>query len=191
VVVNGWSSEEAGDSAQSGTNELVALVQQRAVSLDSYLQTLVLELAEHVQTVAAKLGLSDSPSEQEFRNLVREMPVFDFAASWRTERPKLSAVLGRGYTERAVRAQLERQVGTVFVRAAVTYAALLQDWAERVLRQIRQRFELYAEGYRAQIERSLAGRQLSPETIEAIQRDLAALESKEREGAVATGRAIS
>jgi GTP-binding protein EngB required for normal cell division len=192
AAVDAWSSQQAtGDSAPSVANGLVALVQQSAASLDSYLQALALELADHVQTVAANLNLPDSPTEQEFRDLVREMPVFDFAAPCRIDRPKLSAVLGKAYTERAIKAQLDRQIGDAFTRAAVTYAALLQDWAERVLRQIRQRFELYAEGYRAQIERSLAGRQLSPETIEAIQRDLAALESKEREGAVATGRAIS
>ena len=113
------------------------------------------------------------------------MPVFEFAANFKVSRPKLSPVLGKGHAENSVVNQLQHQQGSSFNPALITYAALLQDWAERVLKQIRQRFEMYAEGYRAQLERSLGGKKIAPETVAELQIDLAALEPNE----TAPGRA--
>jgi GTP-binding protein EngB required for normal cell division len=180
VIVNAWESQEAGKTAAPAVSEIVhAVVQKRAAVVESYLRNMTQELATEIRAVADKLELSDAPAEEEFQKLIREMPVFEFAANFRGTRPKLSAMLGRGYAENSVVSQFQHQDGTSFNQALITYAALLQDWAERVLKQIRQRFEMYAEGYRAQLERSLGGKKIAPEVVADIQRDLAALEPRE------------
>lgn len=184
TTVQAWLSEQKSqDSPATITSVLLGLVQRKAANVDSYLQTLAAELTREIHMFAAKLNLSDEPTEQEFRRLVREMPLFELAGNVKLSKPRLSSVLGKGFAERSVLQQLEREFGQAFVHSVATYAALLQDWAERVLKQIRQRFELYAEGYRAQIERSLSSRQLAPEVRAEIQRDLAALEQREADAA--------
>ncbi|MGA7559517.1 MAG: hypothetical protein WCF61_17940 [Terriglobales bacterium] len=66
------------------------------------------------------------------------------------------------------------------------YHALLYDWSERTLGQIQRRFDAYANGYRAQVER-LVGDHVSPAEEEgAIRRDLEGLESARTEPTVAS-----
>ncbi len=184
TTAQAWLSEQNFQNPQATiSGVLLAPVQRKAANVDSYLQALAAELAREIRAVAAKLNFNDEPAEQEFRRLVREMPLFDLAGNAKLSRPKLSSVLGKGFAERSVLRRLERELGQPFMHAVVTYASLLQDWAERVLTQIRLRFELYAEGYRAQIERSLGSRQPAPEVLAEIQRDLAALEWREADAA--------
>jgi 3'-phosphoadenosine 5'-phosphosulfate sulfotransferase len=54
------------------------------------------------------------------------------------------------------------------------YRALLYDWVERTLRLIQRRFDAYANGYRAQVER-LIGHRAPAEQEGAIRRDLETL----------------
>lgn len=192
VITSGWSSTgPPADAAVPVAGVLASLVQGRARQLVSYLDALASELAGLAAEVAAGLGSFDAPAEREFRGLVHELPVFEFAARCQAERPRLGPLLGRGFERRAVVSRLERQVGAAFVQAVETHASLLQDWSERVLEAIRGRFELDAEGYRARIERSLGGRQLSPEAAAELQRDLAVLAMGEGEAtAQATQHAL-
>jgi hypothetical protein len=48
----------------------------------------------------------------------------------------------------------------------------LQEWSKVVTGQLGQRFETYAERYRAQADRSFGGQDLSLDEIRAIEGDL-------------------
>ena len=77
-------------------------------------------------------------------------------------------------------------IGGQLTKSLSTYHALLCDWSERTLGQIQRRFDAYANGYRAQVER-LVGDHVSPAEQEStIRRDLEGLEGIRSEPTVAS-----
>src|SRR5581483_4791819 len=80
TTAQAWLSEQNFQNPQATiSGVLLAPVQRKAANVDSYLQALAAELAREIRAVAAKLNFNDEPAEQEFRRLVREMPLFDLA----------------------------------------------------------------------------------------------------------------
>jgi hypothetical protein len=56
------------------------------------------------------------------------------------------------------------------------------------LAQVQRRFDAYANGYRAQVERSLGSHELGTEQQDIIRRDLEALDSTQGEKSLAFSR---
>jgi hypothetical protein len=74
-----------------------------------------------------------------------------------------------------VSTRLAGMIGGQLTKSLSAYHALLYDWAERTLSQMQRRFDAYANGYRAQVER-LVGDHVSPVEEEGtIRRDLEGL----------------
>lgn len=158
---------------------LVGVVQRRSREAASFLDELATELGRVVAEVAAGLGSVQAPAEEEFRGLVRELPVFEFTHASEIRPRRLSALLGERFRRRTVVSRVEREIGTAFVQAVERYARLLQDWGDRVLDALRERFELDAEGHRAQIARALDGRQPTSDAAAELRRDLTTLIQEE------------
>lgn len=59
------------------------------------------------------------------------------------------------------------------------YSDVLKEWTRHVTNQLVRRFETYAEGYRAQAERSLDGKDLTSEKVHSLQKDIRLLEGRE------------
>jgi hypothetical protein len=49
---------------------------------------------------------------------------------------------------------------------------LVKAWSDAVIGQLKQKFETYAENYRAQAEQALGGRELTPEELKGIEESL-------------------
>jgi GTP-binding protein EngB required for normal cell division len=187
-IAEQWKKAEYRDPIPDVLSVARSLTQERAMVLEQYLRSLVSESLEALFHIAEALESADRPSQEDFSSLIREMPVFEFpAGELRLVRPKL-AILGKGHFERTIASQIEKQIGTSYIQGVITYAALLQAWAERVLQHIRQQFELYAEGYRAQLERSLSGQHIASEATSELRRDLSSLGVNENEPATVGSR---
>jgi GTP-binding protein EngB required for normal cell division len=189
TVVESWSKQGAGDEAAAGIarNAVIGTVQEQTESLRRRMDAMAQKLHETLRTTAKVLEVEDVPGEQEFAGVVREMPAFDPGElSIHLKRPFLLSVLGENISRSIVTKRLAGMFGGQLTKSLSTYHALLCDWSERTLGQIQRRFDAYANGYRAQVER-LVGDYVSPAEQEStIRRDLEGLEGTRPEPTVAS-----
>ena len=152
---------------------VLQVVQGWAKNVQAPVETLALRLQEELVISAGDLGVADMPRGDEFLSLVRGMPAFDMETIHVTA-PKsaFAALLGRQYTENHMAEHIRRHLGEPFNQALTSYLRLLQEWSRVVTGQLGQRFEIYAERYRAQADRSFGGQDLSVDEIRAIEEDL-------------------
>jgi hypothetical protein len=94
------------------------------------------------------------------------------------KRPAVAFFLGRSFAERRIANKLARSIGPQTLRALSAYRQLAYDWSEKTVGQIQRRFEAYANGYRAQVERMLGSPELSSEQEQGIRDGLDALHGK-------------
>jgi hypothetical protein len=154
-------------------DSILKVVQQRVKKLHDSLETLALQLRDDLKRSAADLGIADVPGEDEFQSLVRGAPIFDpglLVAS--VARPRFSGLFGRRFAEKQLAKRLHRELGEALNKTLGPYWGVLKEWTSRVTNQLLQRFETYAEGYRAQAERSLGGKNLAPEEAHGLREDI-------------------
>ncbi len=137
--------------------------------------------------VGLALVATHVPAEQEFAGVVREMPAYDPGElNIHLKRPFLFSLLGENISRSIVTKRLAGMIGGQLTKCLSAYHALLYDWSERTLGQMQRRFDAYANGYRAQVER-LVGDRVSPAEEEGtIRRDLEGLVSTRTEPTVAS-----
>ena len=179
TVVESWSKQGAGDEATEGIvrNAVTWTVQEQTESLRRRMDAMAHKLHETLRATAKVLEVEDVPGEQEFAGVVREMPAFDPGElNLQLRRLFLFSLLGENISRSIVTKRLTGMVGGQLTKSLSAYRALLYDWSDRTLGQIQRRFDAYANGYRAQVER-LVGDHVSPAEQEStIRRDLEGLE---------------
>jgi hypothetical protein len=176
-----WSQDKAGNSAQQVVLDAVnQTVQDKAKALHELLGSLSRELYESLRSTADTLRLADAPSAEEFSGMLREMPVLDLGQiALSFGRPATALLLGRTFAERRIANKLAGSVGPQIVRARSAYRQLAYEWSEKTVGQIQRRFDAYANGYRAQVERMVGSQELSCEQEQAIRRSLDVLQEKQ------------
>jgi GTP-binding protein EngB required for normal cell division len=180
TLVEAWSRQGAtGEAAPEIVLKTVTgTVQEQTDALRRRIEAVAHKLYETLRSTAKVLGIEDVPAEQEFSNAVREMPAFDLGQlNLSLKRPLLLALLGEKAYGAIVTKRLTRIMGSQLNRSLSAYRALLYDWSERTLGLIQRRFDAYANGYRAQVERLVGDRASPAEQEGAIRRDLEALDS--------------
>jgi GTP-binding protein EngB required for normal cell division len=189
TLVEAWSKQGAGDEAVPGIvrSAVIWTVQEQAESLRRRMDAMAHKLHETLAATAKVLEVEDVPGAQEFSGVVREMPAFDPGElNFHLTRPFLFSLLGENISRSIVTKQLAGMIGGQLAKSLSAYHALLYDWAERTLGQIQRRFDAYANGYRAQVER-LVGDHVSPaEEQSTIRRDLEGLVGTPTEPTVAS-----
>ena len=189
TVVESWSKQGAGDEAVPGIvrNAVTWTVQEQTESLRRRMDAMAHKLHETLRATAKVLEVEDVPGEQEFAGVVREVPAFDPGElNIHLKRPFLFSLLGGNISRSIVTKRLAGTIGGQLAKSLSAYHALLYDWSERTLAQIQRRFDAYANGYRAQVER-LVGDHVSPAEQEStIRRDLEGLEGVRTEPTVAS-----
>src|SRR6202167_1734239 len=151
-------------------------IQTQARKLQSDIQDLAGHLVGDLRECAWRLGLSDVPTEGEFESLVRGTPIFECPGfPIVISRPRFALLLGQRGTVRLVAGQIARQLKSPFYAALETYWRLIGEWSEFVMGHLRQKFETYAENYRAQAEQTLGGREFTQEELAGLEDSLGQL----------------
>jgi GTP-binding protein EngB required for normal cell division len=174
--VTGGGSTDAGTGDEDRIRAAILWeVQGRAKNVQSLVDTLARRLQDELVKSAGDLGMADTPGEDEFLSLVRGMPVFD-PGTLRVKAPgsAFAALLGKRFKEDQLAREIRRQTGESFEPALTGYTRVIREWTRQVTGQLGQRFEMYAERYRAQAECSYG--ELAPEDVQAIEEDLRLLE---------------
>ena len=181
----GLGEAGARDGSLELNRMLADFVQQRVRQLHGQLRAVAGSLAGELTAAAQELGLPGAPAAEEFESLLRETPVFEFEKPLELPRASIAGLFGKAAARRRVAGRLAAQIGAEWEQALRTYFALLRAWCERSIEQMKRRFDSYAEGYRAQAERTLSGAELTGEEERAMVSDLQALGA--RCGAAETG----
>ncbi len=187
-VVEFWESPAGKQDLQEVVvASLTQTVEEKTEMLRRFMAALAHELHDSLESTAKVLNMKDGAAEAEVTGLLREMPAFDLGGMrFSMKRPYLVLLFRHSASESVVANRLTQAIGPQLSSAISAYRALLHDWAERTLAQIQRRFDAYANGYRAQAERSIETREIAPEHEELIRRDLEAIEASRREEPVAS-----
>jgi GTP-binding protein EngB required for normal cell division len=179
-LVESWSLPGSDETPCSEivSSAVTRTIQEQTETLHRRMDVLAHKLHETLQSAATVLEIADVPAEEEFSIVLREMPAFDLGRfTFRLRRPALLMLLGRRWSESFVTKRITGLIGAQVTKSLSAYRALLYDWSERTLGQVQRRFDAYANGYRAQVERSLGTQELGTAQEDIIRRDLEALES--------------
>ncbi len=189
TLVEVWSKQSGGDEAVPGMvrNAVTWTAQEQTESLRRRMDAMAHKLHETLRASAKVLEVEDVPGEQEFAGVVREMPTFDPGElNIDLKRPFLFGLLGENISRSIVTKRLADMIGGQLTKSLSAYHALLYDWSERTLGQIQRRFDAYANGYRAQVERLLGDHASPGEQESTIRRDLEGLVGVRSEPTVAS-----
>jgi hypothetical protein len=190
LVVAGLAHEAAALIRSSGQREIESewlrsasqrIAAEQLRDLPKILAKLALDSAHALNECARDLNTSEAPDPAEFASAVQEMPLIDIGS---IESHLHAGILARTWNGSAVRGfktKLNDEIGETLSHAFSAYSGVLQRWIRGTLKDLRERFDAYAESYRAKIVRleSAAAETVSrTDGVEAqvgLERDLACL----------------
>lgn len=181
-LLHSWSTSNNGVvvPGQVVRDCLTQFFQLQVKKLQGEITNLADQLSDDLQRCAADLRVPDAPAPGEFRAVIRGTPILEsLPISIAARRPTLAGRLGRRAAEHQVARKISRQLGEAFYGALEAYWSLVQVWADSVISQLQQKFENYAEGYRAQAEQALASRTPANGDRDGLAAALAQLQSPE------------
>ncbi len=151
--------------AAEGSAQIVASIKEVA-----------LNAGRALAKTAKGIHLAHRPADDELLEVIKNMPRFDLGNLQIKMAPSpVASLLGRRWTtwriERCVRAQAGEQIHD----AVKIHARLIQAWVRKTFTELQERFDSYADAYRAQLDRLLTNQPASVEDEEGLRDDLAAL----------------
>jgi hypothetical protein len=189
LVIAGIAREAATLVQSTGQHEIegswVRSTAQRIAAehtrdLPNTLAKLALDSAVALKECARDLDTSEAPDAVEFTSAIQEMPSIDLGS---IEVHLRAGALARTWTGSAVRSfetKLTAEIGQTLAHAFSAYSSVLQRWIRATLKELRDRFDTYAESYRGRIARVEApGGGGGTEVGTSIERDLARLKLEE------------
>lgn len=134
-------------------------------------------IAGHALAKTAEALLrEDRPQENELLDVMKNMPRFDLGSLEISLSPRAGAsMLGHRRAVRRIRRRIEAQAGTQIDDAVRIYARVTQAWVRKTFTELQERFDSYADAYRAQLERLMTNKTATAEDEELLREDLAAL----------------
>jgi len=178
--LHSWSQSDYGVvvPGQLVRDSITQSIQLQIRKLQGEITALADRLSHDLRQSAADLGIPDVPAEGEFQSVVRGTPVFEsIPLTLVLSRPAVIGLLGQRAAGIHVAKRIARQLQQPFYDAIEAYWRVVQEWAEFIIGQLKQKFETYAENYRAQAEQALGGRELANDEFEGLERDLARLKA--------------
>jgi len=178
TLTESWLKQRADDGAGDAIvrDAVTRTVQEQTESLRRRMDSMAHKLLATLRAAAKVLEVEDSPAEEEFSSVVREMPTFDPGhGELQLKRSFYLGLIGENLSTSLMAKRLGSMMGEQLATSLSAYHALLYDWSERTIAQVQRKFDAYANSYRAQVER-LVGDYASPAEQEGvIHRDLESL----------------
>jgi GTP-binding protein EngB required for normal cell division len=166
-----WAAERRLDLGEVLWTTAAQATAELADQLRTTLEQAGASLRLEVLNAAVALRAPDAPSTSEI-STNREMPGFSMNREpLLVSKPILAELFGHG----TLRRHAEKEFKTLrpaLEQALNSYSRLLRGWSERTLIAIDQQFNVYADPYRAQLNRLLSGRQSSDGEVSCLKSDL-------------------
>lgn len=190
-LLHAWSTSSYGVvvPGQLIRDSITQFIQVQGRRLQSEVTSLAVQLGAELRRCAAELELPDAPAGGEFESLVRGTPVFECPSlTIVAPRPFFAGLIGERLTGRWIANNISRRLPQSFHQALGTYWSVLGDWADSVLTELRQKFETYAEAYRAHAEQALGGRELTTSELAGLEQSLIELKPETEGGGIHAAR---
>ena len=124
---------------------------------------------------ATALEIENRPEQDELLDVLKNMPRFDLGNLEIEVGPSaVASLLGRRWAVARVERRIRSQAGEQITDAVGIYARVLQAWVRKTFTELQERFDSYADAYRAHLDR-LAANKTGVEDEQALRDDLAAL----------------
>ena len=176
-VLDGWAAADANSAGPiliRTTLEQVA--GEIAAQIPSLIQRTAASAGRTLVRVAKAIKLENRPDEEELLDVIKNMPRFDLGnLNIEVAPSRLALVLGRQCAIRRLEARIHSEAGQTIGNAVEIYARVTQAWVRKTFAELQERFDSYADVYRAQLDRLVAGESEGLEDAAALQNDLAAL----------------
>jgi hypothetical protein len=108
---------------------------------------------DSLQKIAKEMGRSDTPSQEDFDLLLRDLPRFELATLPHEIVVSLWKFLGEGVLRSRIKASLRESIGSHLRGALHLYGMTLSGWSEQAVRKLEALVNSYADPYRVQLHR--------------------------------------
>ena len=182
-LVDAWAS--GGNATGNGLiqNNLEHAAADRAAQISSLVQSVIGIAGSALAETAAALQLENRPERDELLDVLKNMPRFDLGNLEIQIGPSaLASLLGHRSAVARVKRRIASQAGAQVADAVGIYARVLHAWVRKTFTELQERFDSYADAYRAHLDR-LAANQTGSEDDQALRDDLGALAAAAREDA--------
>ncbi len=152
------------ESPPDGRNRgrlIEAGIERAAAARTARIASAIATAAEAAQSAllhaACGLALETGPGAQELADVLKSMPRFDITNAGIQAHASAGALLfGPRFAAWRLERQVRSQAGKQIEEAVRIYARVLQSWVRKTFLELQERFDSYADTYRAQLDR-LAG----------------------------------
>ena len=176
-LVDAWNLGASATGEDLIKNKLEKAAVERAAQIVSAIQEAAREAGRVLATVATALEIENNPDQDELLDVLKNMPRFDLGNLELTVGPSaVASLLGRRWAVARVERRIRTQAVDRITDAVGIYARVLQAWVRKTFTELQERFESYAGGYRAHLERMAASKDGVADE-QALQDDLAALDA--------------
>ena len=167
-----------GASATRGEfikNELEKAAAEPAAQIASAIQEAAREAGSVLATAALALETENRPEQDELLDVLKNMPRFDLGnLELEIGRSAMTSLFGHRWAAARVERRIRSTGGDQITEAVGIYARVLQAWVRKTFSELQERFDSYADAYRAHLER-LAANRTGVADEQALQDDLVAL----------------
>ena len=178
-LVDAWRSGDVRTGESFIRNRLERAAGGKAAEIASGIQKVAVTAGTALTTVAMELELENRPDPDELLAVLENMPRLDLGDLALEIAPgAFASLLGRGWTAGRVERRIRTHAGKLITDAVEIYARVLQAWVRKTFTELQDRFDSYADAYRAHVNR-LAANQTGFADEEALRDSLAALASLE------------
>lgn len=137
------------------------------------LNELARDSAALLARVPSQLGFGDAPDANEFAGLLKEMPHLEIGVHLKVRPDSLQSRLGASWAARRVEKKMRTEIGDRVASAVAGYGKHLESWVRQTIAAMQNRFDSYADVYRAGLDRVAKNNNLTASEAEQIRRDLA------------------
>ena len=169
-----WPAEPSLDLGELLWTTAATTVMECVGQLRATLDQTSGSLRHEVLEAATAFRATDAPSMGEI-SIENEMPLFHMnREQLLVSKPHIAGLFGAGALRRCAARKLNT-LRPALEQALNSYSRLLSGWSVRALIAIERDFNIYADRYRAQLERLLSGRQASDSDANSLKSDLESL----------------
>lgn len=182
-LMRAWESGASPTGADLIKNKLEKAAAERALQIVSAIEEAARAAGSVLATAALTLEIENRPDQDELLDVLKNMPRFDLGNLALEVGPSaVASLLGRRWAVARVERRIRTQAGDQITDAVGIYARVLQAWVRKTFTELQERFDSYADAYRAHLDR-LAANKTGVADEQALQDDLVAIAAAAPEGA--------
>ncbi|MGP8244891.1 MAG: dynamin family protein [Bryobacteraceae bacterium] len=182
-LIDAWDSGASATGKDLVKNKLEQAAAARAARIASAIEEAARNAGIVLARTAMALQLENGPERDELLDVMKNMPRFDLGNLEIDVVPGGTAsLLGRRWAVARVERRIKTQAGDRITDAVAIYARVLQSWVRKTFTELQERFNCYADAYRAHLD-PMAANRAGVEDERALHDDLAAFAAASSESA--------